>query len=264
MSENGQEIVLTKAQRARIEKNRQKAIVLKQTRLIPHPYAKGETVAVDKTTIKIGTTKYKDTGGGFLLEEEPEQADEVVKIAEEHAAIIESDRPCCEDCKQTIGTSYLFNTFDYPVCDSCRDEEKHSLITKTEAMKEYLLKDCDIEKREPPLKYITRKNPHNVNWGEMKLYLQIQVEKRALEVWGTEEALREELERREEKRIVSKSKKYLKEMKKLRMTVRSSLYDKTSAASHKHAFGPETYNEEDDDYSKVCTTCGFKEVFEKM
>lgn len=35
-------------------------------------------MAVDKTTIKIGTTKYKDTGGGFLLEEEPEQADEVV------------------------------------------------------------------------------------------------------------------------------------------------------------------------------------------
>lgn len=57
----------------------------------------------------------------------------------------------------------------------CSDEEKHSLITKTEAMKEYLLKECDIEKREPPLKYITRKNPHNVNWGEMKLYLQIQV-----------------------------------------------------------------------------------------
>lgn len=32
---------LTKAQLARIEKNRQRALILKQTRLIPHPYAKG-------------------------------------------------------------------------------------------------------------------------------------------------------------------------------------------------------------------------------
>lgn len=56
-----------------------------------------------------------------------------------------------------------------------RDEEKHNLITKSEAMKEYLLKDCDLDKREPILKYITRKNPHNSNWGMMKLYLQIQV-----------------------------------------------------------------------------------------
>lgn len=50
----------------------------------------------------------------------------------------------------------------------------------------------------------------------------------------------------------------------LRMTVRSSLYDKTASASHKHAFGTETYNEEDDDYTRICTTCGFKETFEKM
>lgn len=54
-------------------------------------------------------------------------------------------------------------------------EEAHRLITKTEAVKEYLLKDCDLDKRDPPLKCIKRKNPHNSNWGEMKLYLQIQV-----------------------------------------------------------------------------------------
>lgn len=36
-----EEIVLTKAQKARIEKNRQKALILRKTKLIPHPYAKG-------------------------------------------------------------------------------------------------------------------------------------------------------------------------------------------------------------------------------
>lgn len=55
------------------------------------------------------------------------------------------------------------------------NEEKHSLITRTDAKNEYLLKDCDLDKREPILKFIVRKNPHNVRWGEMKLYLHHQV-----------------------------------------------------------------------------------------
>jgi DNA-repair protein complementing XP-A cells len=59
----------------------------------------------------------------------------------------------------------------------CRDLEEHKLITKTEALNMYLLRDYDLDKRGSPLKYITRKNPHNVKWGEMKLYLQLQVSK---------------------------------------------------------------------------------------
>jgi DNA repair protein len=58
----------------------------------------------------------------------------------------------------------------------CRDnEEKHRLITKTDAKNLYLLKDCDLEKRDPPLKFIVKKNPHNAHWGSMKLYLELQV-----------------------------------------------------------------------------------------
>lgn len=76
-----------------------------------------------------------------------------------------------------------------------------------------MLKDCDFDKREPELKFIRRKNPHNQNWGEMKLYLQLQIEKRALEVWGSEEALEEQQALREEKRDKAKFKKYQKNMK---------------------------------------------------
>jgi DNA-repair protein complementing XP-A cells len=54
-------------------------------------------------------------------------------------------------------------------------KEKYDLITKTEAKKEYLLKDCDIDLRSPPLRFILGKNPHNSRWGEMKLYLLLQV-----------------------------------------------------------------------------------------
>ena len=40
---------------------------------------------------------------------------------------------------------------------------------------QFLLKDCDFDRREPPLKCIVKKNPHHSNWGEMKLYLKNQV-----------------------------------------------------------------------------------------
>lgn len=98
----------------------------------------------------------------------------------------------------------------------------------------------------------------------MKLYLQVQVEKRALEVWGSKEKLQEELEKRDEKRVITKSRKYQKQMKELRMSMRSSLYDRTSAASHTHEFGPEKYNEEEDTYTHTCVSCKYEETFEKM
>lgn len=50
----------------------------------------------------------------------------------------------------------------------------------------------------------------------------------------------------------------------LRMNVRSSLYNRTSASSHTHAFGPETYNADEDNYTHSCTTCEYVETFEKM
>lgn len=126
------------------------------------------------------------------------------------------------------------------------------------------MKDCDLDKREPILKYINRANPHNIRWGEMKLYLHIQIEERALQVWGSEDNLLKERELRDEKRDKTKAKKYNKQLKQLRMNVRSSLYDKTKEASHTHTYGPESYNEEDDIYTHTCSSCGFEETFEKM
>lgn len=55
------------------------------------------------------------------------------------------------------------------------NEEKHKLISRTEAKQRYLLKDVDLDKREPPLRFILKKNPHNAHWGDMKLYLLLQV-----------------------------------------------------------------------------------------
>lgn len=57
---------------------------------------------------------------------------------------------------------------------------KHKLISRTEAKQHYLLKDCDLDKREPPLRFILKKNPHNPRWGDMKLYLKVQVQTGAI------------------------------------------------------------------------------------
>lgn len=60
----------------------------------------------------------------------------------------------------------------FPLRDN---EEKHKLISRTEAKQHYLLKDCDLDMREPPLRFVLKKNPHNPRWGDMKLYLKVQV-----------------------------------------------------------------------------------------
>lgn len=81
---------------------------------------------------------------------------------------------------------------------------------------------------------------------------------------GSEERLIEERELRDEKREKTKLKKYNKNMKQLRMEMRSSLYDRTTKAPHAHEYGEETYHEDEDNYTHACTICGFVETYEKM
>lgn len=249
----------------RAERNRQKALLLKKSKVLPHPYATSETGdSIKGRSLKVQGQRVIDSGGGFLIEENNDLEEQLLKITTDPAPII-VDSPHCDECQEEFKDSYLLKTFDLPVCDKCRDSSgKHSLITKTEAKQEYLLKDCDLDKREPPLKCITRKNPHNSNWGEMKLYLHLQIEQRALEVWGSEENLIKEKESRDIKREGTKIKKFNKKIKQLRMQVRSSLYDKTTKASHTHNFGEDTYNEDDDTYTHTCISCGYEETYEKM
>ncbi|XP_043282808.1 DNA repair protein complementing XP-A cells homolog [Venturia canescens] len=249
----------------RAERNRQRALLLKKSKLVAHPYAR-EDDTTQARVLKVQGKKVVDSGGGFLIEDDLDLEEELLKIVEEPAPII-LGLPICEECQKEFKDSWLLQKFDYSVCDSCKSNDKdgkHSLITKSEAKDEYLLKDCDFDKREPALKYIVRKNPHNMRWGEMKLYLQLQIEKRALEVWGSEETLLEEKEKRDVKRQETKIKRYNKKVKQLRMEVRSSMYDKTTKASHTHVFGGDTYNKDDDTYTHTCTDCGYEETYEKM
>jgi len=257
-----QKVLLSNDQKTRAEKNKLKALALRKARLQAAPYSK-EKRKEDK--------KLVDGGGGFFIEDEEDEDRAGDTVAESlPPPLMPPDQPDCEECGKPFATSHLLRTFDHPACDECKNMEKdgpHQLITKTDAKKEFLLKDSDFEKGERdepfvPLKFVLRKNPHNPRWGDMKLFLRTQVESRALDVWGTEEALEAEHEAREEKQVMAKSKKYEKKMKELRKTVRSSLFTKDLSA-HIHSFGEEIYNEETDEYSKTCS-CGHTQTYEKM
>uniref|UniRef100_A0A1A9WHV3 XPA C-terminal domain-containing protein n=1 Tax=Glossina brevipalpis TaxID=37001 RepID=A0A1A9WHV3_9MUSC len=266
--------VLTEAQKARIERNKAKAISLRQAKLVSHPYnsTKKDTNLGDvpSSIIKVQGTKYVDSGGGFLIEQSITSTDSNPGIDPdlkviENAISIPIQYEECLKCGDSFVDSFLKNNFQYNVCDKCYDKDgEHALITRTEAKAEYLLKDCDFDIREPPLIYISRRNPHNIQWGEMKLYLHLQVEKRAMEVWGSEEELMRQHENRLEKRQVTKIRKFNKQMKELRMEMRSSLYTKQTKGAHVHQFGNDTYNEEDDTYTHTCLICSFTETYEKM
>uniref|UniRef100_UPI00398F464A DNA repair protein complementing XP-A cells n=1 Tax=Pristiophorus japonicus TaxID=55135 RepID=UPI00398F464A len=244
---------------AKIERNRQRALILRQARLASRPYPLDAGGHIAKPTPKV-----IDTGGGFFLEEEEEEVHEVNKVVHQPGPVMEFDYLLCEECGKEFMDSFLSSHFDLPVCDTCRDnEEKHKLITRTDAKQEFLLKDCDLDMREPVLKYILRKNPHHTQWGDMKLYVRLQIIKRSLEVWGSEEALQKAKETRQENREKLKQKKFDKKVKELRRAVRSSLWKKESAA-HQHEYGPEEHDEEDDMYKKCCTICGHQLIYEKM
>ena len=256
---------LSQGQKARMEKNKLKAVALKKSRLMANPYNK----AASKSTVSK-EKKMVDSGGGFFIEEGGEEDKEAQApvITELPPPLMPPDQPTCEECDKDFADSYLFRTFDHPVCDECKNMERdgpHELITKTDAKKQFLLSDTQIETdaEGKSLKFLLRKNPHNPRYGDMKLYLRLQIEKVALEVWGSEEDLEAEIEKREANKVLLKEKKYQKKMKELRKAVRSSLFTK-NLATHTHNYGEEeTYDEEKDEYSKTCE-CGHVLTYEKM
>ncbi|KAI5767133.1 XPA protein [Gulo gulo luscus] len=250
--------------RASIERKRQRALMLRQARLAARPYPATAAAAATGGVANVkAAPRIIDTRGGFILEEEEEEQRTTGKVVHQPGPVMEFDYAICEECGKEFMDSYLMTHFDLATCDNCRDaDDKHKLITKTEAKQEYLLKDCDLEKREPALKFIVKKNPHHSQWGDMKLYLKLQIVKRSLEVWGSQEALEEAKEARQENREKMKQKKFDKKVKELRRAIRSSVWKRETVA-HQHEYGPEE-NLEEDLYRKTCTMCGHELTYEKM
>ncbi|XP_042308254.1 DNA repair protein complementing XP-A cells isoform X4 [Sceloporus undulatus] len=264
----GENPPLSAAMRAKIERNRQRALMLRQAilklKLPQRSSIQGEDFFLKRRKKKSAEwrksciplqQKKRMLDSGLWNWEKPSHLIE--------GAVLEFDYLICEECDKEFMDSYLMNHFDLATCDNCRDvEDKHKLITRTEAKEEYLLKDCDLDKREPVLRFILKKNPHNPRWGDMKLYLKLQIIKRSLEIWGSEEALEEAKESRQDNREKMKQKKFDKKVKELRRAVRSSVWKKDTSI-HQHEYGAEE-KIDDDLYKKTCTTCGHELTYEKM
>lgn len=225
--------------------------------------------AEGSNTIKINGSKFIDTAGGFLIDEreieanESERAAKIAKIADDLGTDIPLSYQQCVECEEDFADSFLYKNFGVNCCEQCQSDDTAALITKTTAREEFLLKDCDFDKREPPLRFISRKNPHKSTWAEMKLYLRTQVEARALEIFGSLDKIAEQKELREDKKEMAKAKKYNKKLSELRKAVRSTLYDKTTK-KHEHEFGESTYNPETEEYFHACLKCEYSETYEEL
>ena len=85
-----------------------------------------------------------------------------------------------------------------------------------------------------------------------------------MEIYGSEEALEDKHDQRDEARNKMRQKKFDKKVKELRKKVRSSLFTK-QLGGHQHEFGDEEeYDSDKDEYSKKCKTCSHVITYEKM
>ena len=177
----------------------------------------------------------------------------------------------CTDCNGEFFNSKLQKEFGLMVCDACRDknhDEKYTVVTKMVCKEDYLLKDADLGGRPDSLRYIERKNKKNEKWNPYKLYLLCQVEERSYKLYGGEEGLDAEFDRREElkkAKTIAKTKKQFKETRKKTLTAQWFAREGSRAeVPHEHTYGEETYDADADEYSRACTSCGHVRTYEKM
>ena len=258
--------------RAEIERNRQRALLKHEKRQLN--LTTNEAYQLEQRAV-LNIDSTTGVGGGFFVDDSDQDVVSKHGIIRKNAS---SDLPIlpdtreneCDDCEELFSNSFLLSNFDEKICDNCHDPRgNHALITKTEAKQEYLLTDVDLEKREPALRYILKRNPRKYARSYMHLYLKLQVQERALEVHGSEESLEENRTVRGEKRESRKRKMFQKQIKTLRMEARSSFYKKKLTTNHEHTFGPEESYDNPSDLSgdyfrQVCEECQFEKIFEKM
>ena len=236
-------VKLTKSTVAMIERKRQNAILLRESRL------QCRVTAVSSNS-------------GVKASCEPSKNKIVVcsKDSSDLTTLLSSIN--CRECNIHCNASYLYEKFGENVCDECRakDKDQFKLMSKTDAKNEFVLKDCDLDLREPLLKFATAPNPHNQRGGFMKLYLLGQVYERACEVHGGDEGIDKAILQRSRNREVLAQQKMNKKLKELRKNSKPRQMKKV----HVHEYGEEVYDEDNDEYSHCCKSCHYTETYEKL
>ncbi|KAI6191920.1 XPA domain containing protein [Aphelenchoides bicaudatus] len=228
----------------------------------------GFSVPIVEKLYKKKQDDYTSAGGFDVgddeIEERRAKLAELAQQKRDREAHVSQQPEWCIDCKKVLIPSYLWETFNHPVCDICHKEnpENYKTMSRTRAKADYLLKDEDLDARKPILRYISRKNPHNPRYGDMKLYLELQVRERAMQLHGSVNQMENTREIRRERKDAMTAKKYENKIKKMRKEVRSGI--KIESSIHEHEFDEEKYNSKKDVYWQTCTTCGFVNEYEKL
>ena len=102
-------------------------MALKKARLSAQPYPDPKILKNDLITgekLKSSKeTKLIDSNAGFFIEES--ESETAVLQEPMPPPVIEPDRPQCKECSDEMADSFLLRTFDYEVCDKCKDTEKY-------------------------------------------------------------------------------------------------------------------------------------------
>lgn len=134
----------------------------------------------------------------------------------------------CMFCDSPFLDFEISKIFSIYCCRQCR-YEKLKFITKTCAIKNYLLNEYDLR----DLKYITRPNPHKGNWHDMILYIENQIKSICMKKYGNEEAVEEIIKNRKES---IKQRKIKKLKTKIRDLKRRTIVKTNTREQHSHEF----------------------------
>ena len=92
----------------------------------------------------------------------------------------------------------MFESYGESVCTTCaQSSEQYEQLTQQDVTSQYLLTHSTIRM----MKFQEKDNPRNPNWSMMKLYLRKHAMALALERWGSEIKLQEEIDKRNNDKV---------------------------------------------------------------
>lgn len=163
---------LTEEQLARIEENRQNALLKRK-------------LAESLKAVEVVDTEAKQDD---LVEQEAQK-----HISEtSKCTVILPDGSVCGKCPVDHDLCEYFGEY---VCKSCKFNtgDSYKTIARGECISAYLIPEDSLK----VLKFMNKENPHHVGWTPMKLYLRKHVVELALRRFGTLQALEDEKKKRE-------------------------------------------------------------------
>ncbi len=164
--------VLTEEQLARIEENRQRALAKRK-----QAESLRQIDAIEEDCVLLAATE----------QEAKKHISETSSCQE-----LLNDGSVCGKCPVDHDLCEYFGEF---VCKSCKYRlgETYKTISRSDAISQFLVPEESIKS----LQFMSKANPHNPGWTQMKLYLRKHVISLALERFGSLDALEIERKKRE-------------------------------------------------------------------